>query len=135
MMSNSSLMSFESLVDYLGRHGFMDKLDMVLQIRQSSAGIGLAPTSKDLSGEYYERFTNTWWEVCWPFPQKVNQLPCCRYLADSLPDALRLRPNISIPSRSDEKPKAFARYLASEEDWLEDDSLSRSQETVESGLS
>ena len=45
--------------------------------------------------ELKENLKNTWWEVSWTFG-----MPQCRYLADSLRDALRLRPQISLAGSS-----------------------------------
>lgn len=123
-MSRLSLMPFEALIDCLSSHGFTDKLDTIMQIRRfSSSNVPHHQTSLDLSDECYEKFMNTWWEVYWPFPKaNPSNPPQCLYLADSLRDALRLRPNIDIAFWPD-KPKSFAKYLKYDEDWLEEDSF------------
>ena len=41
--------------------------------------------------ELKENLKHTWWEVAW-----TSGMPRCRYLADSLRDALRLRPHITV---------------------------------------
>ncbi len=125
MMSHSSLMPFESLIDYLSSHGFANRLDAIMQIRRLHFDSNLQnPKSLNLSDECCQKFANTWWEVCWPSPKAdLSNPPQCMYLADSLRDALRLRPNINIMFWPD-RPKSFAKYLICNDDWSEyDDEL------------
>jgi len=126
-MSHLSLMPFEALIDYLSSHGFADQLDTIMRIKcLSSSGSPHHQTAPDLSDECNEKFMNTWWEVCWPFSKKnPSHPPQCLYVADSLRDALRLRPHIDVTFWPD-KPKSFAKYLKSDED--EDENWSECDE-------
>jgi hypothetical protein len=121
MRHYSSLLPFETLIDYLSCHGFADNLDSIMQIKVSSSGGALRSQRLPvLSDEYREKFMNTWWEVCWPFPKATpSNPPQCLYLADSLRDALRLRPNIDTTFWSN-KSESFAEYLKQTEEWLEE---------------
>ena len=50
--------------------------------------------------ELQERFRDTWWELIWPnYIEKDSIIEGvqCRYVADSLPDALRNRPLDDFP--------------------------------------
>ena len=50
--------------------------------------------------ELHERFRDTWWELIWPnYTEKDSIIEGvqCRYVADSLPDALRNRPLEDFP--------------------------------------
>jgi hypothetical protein len=49
-----------------------------------------------------EKLRGTWWEVIWPTLSARHGLyrgVCCRYLADSLQDAMRLYPNAGFPAQ------------------------------------
>lgn len=122
MIFQSSLIPFETLIEYLSFHGFSDNLDTIMQIRGFSlSSTPQQQTSLYLSDECHEKFMNTWWEVCWPFPKaSPSHPPKCLYLADSLRDALRLRPNIDIAFLPD-KSKSFAEYLHRDKNWFECD--------------
>jgi len=70
------------------------------------------------SDELLEKFDGTWWEV--EFGTQEQTLSRCFYLADSLQDALRLRPGIdtSFWCGTTEREAAF---LAEISNWLEDE--------------
>ena len=51
--------------------------------------------------DLYERFRETWWEVIWTNHKdkdSITKSVQCKYVADSLPDALRNHPNIDFPN-------------------------------------
>jgi len=90
MKKDACLMSFEELLPYLRAIGIEDWYK-VLTVHYSDA-----LTAHD---ELDERLRNTWWEIRWPDGAKSTR-PTCRYLADSLRDALRLRPSIPLSAGS-----------------------------------
>ena len=90
MKTDSYLMSFDELVRYLEETGIKN-WHGVLTLHAGDSGAA--------GDELNERLRNTWWEICWPDNPKTKQ-PICRYLADSLRDALRLRPSISLSASS-----------------------------------
>jgi hypothetical protein len=114
-------MPFETLIDNLHCHGLADKLDIIMGIKDIfPGGNPREPKSIGLSEECREKFMNTWWEVCWPDSKMApSNPPQCRYLADTLRDALRLRPNIDITFWSNTS-ESFVEYLKQTEEWLED---------------
>jgi hypothetical protein len=77
--------------------------------------------------ELYERFRDTWWEVIRPNhkdEETITKGVQCRYVADSLPDALRNRPCIDFPN-VEAKELLYACALEDETDDIEDDKESR----------
>lgn len=53
--------------------------------------------------EWMEKYQRTWWEVLWFVPESSRQewtIKQCVYIADSLSDAIRLRPHLSISFQS-----------------------------------
>lgn len=86
MKTESCLVSFEELVPYLRSKGIEDWYGVV------TADGGNAAAFRE---ELNERLQNTWWELYWPDSANAVR-PTCRYLADSLRDAMRLRPNIPL---------------------------------------
>lgn len=92
MRIENCLVSFESLVEQLREHGIHDWPCVLLPRKMEHLGVSCS----DLT----ERLRNTWWEVAWPV-ETPGDWPQCRYLADSLSDALRQRPQIPITAAAD----------------------------------
>jgi hypothetical protein len=113
------LLPFEGLISLLKQHEFVDRLDRVLKIRVFSPDETSGVETPELSDECREKYSGTWWEVRWPLPQNSGRPPECFYVADSLRDALRLRPraDLSFWANSSE---SLTQYLAQTQDWLEE---------------
>lgn len=120
MEYRSSLLPFETLVSFLNQNGFSDKLDTIMHIKSHDAMDFQPMDNNQITKEYLEKFRDTWWEVLWPATESNNLAPQCRYLADSLRDAMRLRPGIDISMLAD-KAGYFVNYLMQIEDWEQDE--------------
>lgn len=83
MKSDSCLMAFEELVQTFISRGVTNWPCVLVP----------QPDNRRLVSEQElkENLKHTWWEVAW-----ASGIPRCRYLADSLRDALRLRPHIEL---------------------------------------
>lgn len=99
-MNRMSILKFEEIVE-LWRHSncslsIPELLGLVAENQSSSAAAAFYTLE-----ELYERFRGTWWEVIWPSYRVSNRLingVQCKYVADSLPDALRNRPLENFPN-------------------------------------
>ncbi|HML76659.1 MAG TPA: hypothetical protein PKB02_19365 [Anaerohalosphaeraceae bacterium] len=120
MEYRSSLLPFETLVAVLNQNGFSDKLDTIMHIKSFDMMHAQQIDNNQITEEYRERLRDTWWEVLWPAKDTDNLTPQCRYLADSLRDAMRLRPGIDISLLAD-KSGSFVNYLMEIEDWEQDE--------------
>ncbi len=83
MTRNAYLMTFEEMRQEFTRNGLTCWAGIIAPQPDSRILI----TEQELN----EKLKNTWWEVDW-----TAGVPRCRYLADSLRDALRLRPQINL---------------------------------------
>lgn len=120
MEYRSSLLPFETLVAVLNQNGFSDKLDTIMHIKSFDMMHAQQIDNNQITEEYRERLRDTWWEVLWPAEDTNNLTPQCRYLANSLRDAMRLRPGIDISLLAD-KSGSFVNYLMEIEDWEQDE--------------
>lgn len=120
MKEMTYLMSFERMIQLLQENGI--RLDSRLIVNSP------IPTSRllcngqavSLGNDRFENFFGTWWEV---EITGANQLPSrCIYLADSLQDAFRLRPDIDTTYWCSTEEDA-SRFLAEVSNWQEDDYL------------
>lgn len=87
MDTESCLMTFEELLGEFINKGVGNWYSMLVP----------QPDDRRLISEQElkENLKHTWWEVAW-----ASGVPRCRYLADSLRDALRLRSQIGITGSS-----------------------------------
>lgn len=120
MEYRSSLLPFETLVAVLNQNGFSDILDTIMRIKSFDVMHAQQIDNDQITKEYREKLRDTWWEVLWPAEDSDNPAPQCRYLADSLRDAMRLRPGIDISMLAD-KSGSFVNYLMEIEDWEQDE--------------
>ncbi len=116
------LLPFEELILLLKRYGFADRLDTIMQVRIFSVGVPMGLEMLTLSDECREKYRNTWWEILWPLPKNPSTLPQCFYAADSLRDALRLRPQADISFWSDPS-ETLPQYLKLTEEYAEETEL------------
>jgi hypothetical protein len=119
MESQFRLLPFEELILLLSRYGFTDRLETVMKIRVFSAEESWNHKMPVLSDECREKYSGTWWEICFPLPQNSTAPLHCLYVADSLRDALRLRPraDLSFWANSSQTPTQF---LNQTQEWLEE---------------
>lgn len=98
-MNRSSILRFEELIQLWRRSCCSLSMPQLL-------GLNVGSRSESDESELCsldrlnERFRNTWWEVIWPkdsIGDTISRQVKCRYVADSLPDALRERPNEDFP--------------------------------------
>ncbi len=100
-MKTSSVMRFEDLLrlwqDSPRGASILELLGITACADESSDEKVDPVTLESLS----ERLRGTWWEVIWPTLSARHGLyrgVRCRYLADSLQDAMRLYPNAGFPA-------------------------------------
>ncbi len=94
MKNKTYLMSFERVIQLIegnGRHPVPSRVPSHPPVQSR---LFCVSQSTVISNEVIERLVGTWWEV--ELSDEGEILRQCRYLADSLQDALRLRPNIDI---------------------------------------
>jgi hypothetical protein len=100
-MKTSSVMRFEDLVR-LWQDGRPETSILELLGITTCADDGSSGTMDSLTLENLcEKLRGTWWEVIWPTLSARHGLyrgVRCRYLADSLQDAMRLYPNAGFPA-------------------------------------
>jgi hypothetical protein len=113
------LLPFEVLLTLLQQRGFANNLDTIFKIRVFSNGVDLGQEMLELSEECREKYRDTWWEVVWPQPHNKSSLPQCFYVADSLRDALRLRPRTDISFWAN-PAETLTQYLAQTKEWFEE---------------
>lgn len=93
MMEKTYLVAFGELFGFLNKHGLYQQLSNVSGFAALSR-LELQH-SKDITyQEMLERFDGTWWEVEIPIHNETSYR--CTYVADSLKDALRLKPGINL---------------------------------------
>jgi hypothetical protein len=71
--------------------------------------------------EWLEKYQRTWWEVLWSAHAAEGQswiIQQCLYIADSLSDAIRLRPHMTISFRSF-TPTQIESVWEQQKDWEE----------------
>jgi len=119
MESQSRLLPFEELISLLSRQGFAQRLEMIMKVRVFSDEGSRNHPMPVISDECREKYSGTWWELLLPLPQDYTAPLHCFYVADSLRDALRLRPrtNLSFWANSSQTP---AQFLNQTLEWLEE---------------
>jgi hypothetical protein len=119
MESRFRLLPFEELISLLSRHGFAERLEMAMKMRVFSAQESPNRKTPVLSDECREKYSGTWWEIGFPLPQNSGQRLQCFYVADSLRDALRLRPraDLSFWADSSQTPTQFLNQTS---EWIEE---------------
>ncbi len=120
MKYRSSLLPFDTLVALLNQNGFSDKLNAIMHIKPFDTMPPQLIDNNQITEECRERLRDTWWEIQWPATDSDFLAPECRYVADSLRDAMRLRPGIDISLLAD-KSSLFVNYLMEIEDWEQDE--------------
>jgi hypothetical protein len=119
MESQLHLLSFEVLLSLLRQRGFANRLDTIFKIQIFSDGIDLGREMLEMSETCREKYRDTWWEIVWPQPYDKTSPPQCFYVADSLRDALRLRPRTDISFWAN-PTETLAQYLAQTKEWFEE---------------
>ncbi len=121
-MKTSTVMRFEDLVrlwqDSRAETSILELLGLTAGADRGSSRQMDSVTLESLC----EKLRGTWWEVIWPTLSARHGLyrgVQCRYLADSLQDAMRLYPNAGFPARG---------AVENAEDFLGDDDM---DETVQ----
>jgi hypothetical protein len=100
-METSSVMRFEDLLKLWQDSPSDTSIFQLLGLTIPSQYQTVKTTHTSLQEMLRERLRGTWWEVTWPrFSARnvINSQVRCRYLADSLPDAIRLRPLADFPA-------------------------------------
>ncbi len=97
----SSIMRFEDLLElWRNQHGQQSILEF-LGIRSQSDVRGVEESDPGFVRTLCERLGGTWWEVTWLYPHGRRGSAgniCCRYLADSVKDAVRRCPGAQLPT-------------------------------------
>lgn len=99
-MNGSSIMRFEDLLDLWRRQCAQQSVLEFLGIRSRGDVRGNEENDPGLLLILHERLDGTWWEVARPgLPMRSAGVGiCCRYLADSLKDAVRRCPGAQFPT-------------------------------------
>lgn len=93
MTERSYLVAFEELFEFLVRHRLCDNLSHIPSINRLTQ-LKKHELNSNEYHEFIERFRGTWWHVTFPVNKRLT--PQCAYVADSLTDALRLKPDIAL---------------------------------------
>ena len=118
MRPRTYLMSFEQTVQLLQDNGVNIDNRLVVSLPLSPARLICNGQKVVLSNDLHEKFFGTWWEV---EISNGSQMPSrCLYLADSLQDALRLRPEIDTSYWCNVEEDT-SRFLAEVSNWQEDE--------------
>ena len=121
-MKTSSVMRFEDLVRQWQDSRAETSILELLGITNRADGSSSEKVDPVVLESLCEKLRGTWWEVIWPTLSARHGLypgVRCRYLADSLQDAMRLYPNAGFPAHS---------TVENAEDFVSDDDV---EETVE----
>ena len=100
-MKTSSVMRFEDLVRLWQDSRTETSILELLGITTCADGGSSEKMDSCLLENLCEKLRGTWWEVVWPTLSARHGLyrgVCCRYLADSLQDAMRLHPEAGFPA-------------------------------------
>jgi hypothetical protein len=119
MESRFRLIPFEELISLLSRHGFAERLETVMKMRVFSVEDSRNHPRPVLSDECREKYSGTWWELLLPLPRDYTTPPHCFYVADSLRDALRLRPRNDLSFWANSS-QTLAQFLNQTREWLEE---------------
>lgn len=98
-MDGSSIMRFEDLLELWRRHCAQQSILEFLGIRSRGDVRGGEESDPGFLRILHERLDGTWWEVTHPRLPACSAAGAirCRYLADSLKDAVRRCPGAPVP--------------------------------------
>ena len=102
METRHILMTFEELIQILLKTNRNALITRFLKIQNPPSAITAGKPFSVLE-EWVEKYQQTWWEVIWTIPASADspwRIQQCLYVADSLSDAVRLRPYLDISFRS-----------------------------------
>lgn len=116
MKSRTFLMSFERMIKLLHEGSLEVNCLPAIDLNFSQYKYFDDDLSVSLKNDLSEKFTGTWWEVQLNHQMKIPSY--CSYLADTLQDALRLRPDISYWCSTSENGTQFLDEI---EGWQEDE--------------
>ena len=125
MNKKSYLMPFEEVVKMLIGKGLGGNIPDLMRLRSMPEARCEDYFSSPGYQECQERYHQTWWEIICDqeFESKLPSSPFqCLYLADSLKDAIRLRPRGKIRFWSC-STKDMNTYLDQMEDWSDDQDI------------
>lgn len=118
MQPKTYLMSFERMIQLLRDHGVQVGPSRIMSLTTTPSKLLCRGRQVTLSNDLFEKLMGTWWEVQL---SRRGRVPSeCIYLADSLQDALRLRPGIDTAYWCGTDGGA-ADFVAGVADWLEDE--------------
>lgn len=119
MKTQTYLMSFSQMIELLRESGHVVSQSQIMDLRAVQYRLYCNGELVILSNDLFEKLNGTWWEV------KLNAqsiVPECNYLADSLQDALRLRPQIDTTYWCGPSANQIE-YLSEVMEWVEDECL------------
>ena len=118
MKSQTYLMSFERMLRILQENGINIERSLVMRMTSPPSRLVCNGQAVVLSNDLCEKFLGTWWEVELAGDDEIPSR--CFYIADSLQDALRLRPHIDTSYWCDyaENSRQFVSEIAN---WQEDE--------------
>lgn len=116
MKFQTYLMSFGHMVRLLENHGIPIDQSRILNLKTDPARLICNGKTVTINNDLFEKLAGTWWEVELAGIQKTPTQYV--YLADSLQDALRLRPNIDTSLWCGESE---ADFLAGIGEWIDDE--------------
>lgn len=118
MKARTYLMSFEQVIQLLRENELSFESRMIVSLPTVPSRLMCSGQTVILSNDLVEKFPGTWWEV---ELASENRMPLrCFYLADSLQDAFRLRPDIDTSYWCDIEEDT-SRFLAEVSNWQEDE--------------
>ena len=118
MMLQTYLKSFGQMVQLLEENGV--KVDHLLALTAQAAPSRMICNGQtvEVGHDLFEKLVGTWWEV---ELNDIRKTPSqCAYLADSLQDALRLRPEIDTSYWCSDAD-TIQTFLDEIEDWVDDE--------------
>lgn len=122
MESRCVLMVFEELIQTLLQTNRSVLISRGLRIPTIPSAISMTWDALRLCpsfGEWMEKYQRTWWEVLWSAPAAAGEewtIQQCLYIADSLSDAIRLRPHMTISFQSF-SARQIEFTMDNEQDW------------------
>lgn len=118
MKGKTYLMSFERMVRFMQDNGVAIDSRLMVSYPSTPSRLMCDGQTVVLSNDLFEKYLGTWWEV--ELADDEQQPARCYYLADSLQDALRLRPGIDTSYWCDfvGNPSQFISEIAA---WQEDE--------------
>lgn len=120
MKARTYLMSFDRMIRLLQENEISVDGRLIMSLLAPSSRLAGNGKTVLLPNELFEKFLGTWWEV---EISSKDQMPSrCFYLADSLQDAFRLRPDIDTSYWCSVEEDTF-QFLAEVSSWQEDESF------------